>query len=206
MSQKDLVKAIQSSDESIFNQIVSDGKNTSLEGESFKNSQIGAMRIHTINMANTEWEACLFDGTTFENVDLEGAFFNGCTFHDCHFIHIANFSDTAFDGCVWKNSEIADPQGDEDGKIECLEISNCQFRDCILRNIQFAESTLQSLSFSGGKIENISGDAEVKSVALRNAEVEKFDTSEMTLSNCTASGCTNVPKGFVLSAGKRCRV
>ena len=146
MSQKDLVKAIQSSDESIFNQIVSDGKNTSLEGESFKNSQIGAMRIHTINMANTEWEACLFDGTTFENVDLEGAFFNGCTFHDCHFIHIANFSDTAFDGCVWKNSEIADPQGDEDGKIECLEISNCQFRDCILRNIQFAESTLQSLS------------------------------------------------------------
>ena len=203
MSQKDLIRSIQSSDGSAFDRIVAESPDVSLETVSFKSLQIGAMRIHDINAANTEWEACLFDGTTFENVDLEGAYFNGCTFHDCHFKGITNFDDTAFDGCVWKNSEIIDPAQE---CIECIEISNCQFRDCTLQNIHLAESTFQSLSFSGGKIQNISGDAEIKSVALRTVDVVDFDTSEMTLSNCTASGCTHVPAGFKACEGRRCRV
>ena len=202
MSQKDLIKSIQNSDESVFNQLIEDPHHQSLESASIKGAQIGAMRIHTIDCANTEWEACLFDGTTFDGVNLEGAFFNGCTFHDCSFKNIANFADTAFDGCVWQKSGIIDPQSD----LNNTELTNCQFRDCTLQNIHFAEATLESLTFNGGQISNLSGEADLKSVVLRSVSVDHFDTSEMSLSNCTASGCEKIPDGFKACEGRRRRV
>ena len=200
MSHKDLVKAIQNSDGAAFDKLVEAG--SSLDSASFKGTQIGAMRIHTVDCTNTEWEACIFDGTTFDGVVLEGAFFNGCTFHNCTFSHIASFTDAAFDGCVWQKSSILDPAAD----LEGTELTNCQFKDCTIQNLHFAEGTLQSLTFNGGKLTNLSGEAEVKSVTLRSVEVDNFDTSEMTLSNCTASGCEKLPKGFVACEGRRRRV
>lgn len=202
MSQKDLIKSITNSDESAFNQLIADPHHRSLDSASIKGAQIGAMRIHTIDCANTEWEACLFDGTTFEGVNLEGAFFNGCTFHDCIFKDIINFSGTAFDGCVWQKSGIIDPKTD----LDSTELTNCQLKECTLQNIHFAEATLESLTINGGSLCNINGEAELKSVVLRSVNVDKFDTSEMTLSNCTASGCDKIPDGFKACEGRRRRV
>ena len=201
MNKKDLVKSIQNSDGAAFDGLAAQ-PNASLESAGFKGAHIGCMRLHTISLANTEWEACIFDGTTFDGVDLSGSFFNSCTFHDCVFRHIADFSDAAFDGCVWQKSGIEDPECD----LENMEITNCQFRDCMLKNLHFVESSLQSLTFNGGRIENVNGDAEMKSVTLRSVEVEKFDTSDMSLSNCTASSCETLPKGFTACEGRRRRV
>ena len=202
MSQKDLIKSIQNSDESAFNQIIADPHHQSIESASIKGAQIGAMRIHTIDCANTEWEACIFDGTIFDAVSLEGAFFNGCTFHNCSFKNISNFSGTAFDGCVWQKSSITDPGSD----LDATELTNCQFKECILQNIHFADAILESLTFNGGSVSHVSGTAELKSVVLRSVNVDRFETSEMSLSNCTASGCEKIPAGFKACEGRRRRV
>ncbi len=199
MSQKDLIKAIQTSDESLFNELISN-KAKSLDAASFKGAQIGAMTIHTIDCSNTEWEACLFDGTTFDGVNLQGAFFNGCSFHGCKFTKNI-LAEASFDGCVWQKSSITDAED-----LEAAEITNCQFKECIFQNLHFVDGTLESLTIASGKMENISGIAELRSVALRNVEIDNFDTSEMTVSACTASGCTQIPGNFVLSEGKRRRV
>ena len=202
MNKKDLIKSIQNSDGAAFDSLVAEAGKASLETASFKGAHVGCMRLHTVNLANTEWEACIFDGTTFDGVDLSGAFFNSCTFHDCVFLRIADFSDAAFDGCVWQKSGIEEPQCDLDG----VEMTNCQLKDCTLKNLHFSESTLQSLTFNGGRIENVNGDAEMKSVTLRSVEIENFDTSEMSLSNCTASSCKKLPEGFRACEGCRRRV
>lgn len=199
MSQKDYIKAIQTSDESLFNELIT-GKSKSLEAASFKGSQIGAMTIHTVDCSNTEWDACIFDGTNFDALNLQGAFFNGCTFHGCR-ISKAILAEASFDGCVLQKSIIEDAED-----LEAVEMTNCQFKECELRNLHFVDGTLESLTITSGKLDNISGIAELKSIVLRNVEVESFDTSEMTLTACTASGCSQIPKGFLASEGKRRRV
>ncbi len=210
MSQKELLKAIETTDNAMFDEVVSripDDPLTSkinLENCEIKGKQIGAIRIHSINCANMEWEACIFDGTTFDGVDLEGSFFNGCTFHDCIFKNIINFSDVAFDGCVWQKSGIIDP--DENNDLNAFSMTNCQFKECQFRNLHFVEGVLESVSFTGGCIDHVDGEATLKSVVLRSVEVNSFDTSEMEMTNCTASGCAKVPKGFVNREGRRCRV
>ncbi|MBO4351826.1 MAG: pentapeptide repeat-containing protein [Proteobacteria bacterium] len=198
MSQKDLIKAIQNSDESIFNEVIS--KDKSLEGATIKGSQIGAMRIHTIDCGNTEWEACIFDGTEFDSINLQGAFFNGCTFYNCTFKNVI-LAEASFDGCVFNKSSILEPED-----LEAAEITNSQFKECTLSKMHFVDSVLESLTMTAGKIESMSGIATLKSVVLRNVEVTELDTSEMELTGCIASGCTSVPKGFVVSEGKRRRV
>ena len=198
MSQKDLIKAIQNSDESSFNELIA--KNKTLDAASLKGAQIGAMTIHTIDCSNTEWEACIFDGTHFEGLNLQGAFFNGCTFHDCIFSHCI-LAEASFDGCVMHKSQIIDTED-----LEAAEITNCQFKECVLKNMHFVDATLQSLTMTAGSLDAINGIAELKSIVLRNVEVTNFNTSEMTVSSCTASGCSSVPKGFVASEGKRRRV
>ncbi len=198
MSQKDLCKAIQTSDESLFDELIA--KDKTLDAASIKGAQIGAMTIHTIDCSNTEWEACIFDGTVFEALNLQGAYFNGCTFHNCTF-NKAILAEASFDGCVWHKSKIVDAED-----LEAVEITNCQFKECALQNMHFVDGTLQSLTMTSGTIESISGIAELKSIVLRNVEIKDFDTSEMTVSSCTASGCSSIPKGFVASEGKRRRV
>lgn len=198
MSQKELIKAIQTSDESAFNDLIE--KNKTLDAASFKGAQIGAMTIHTIDCSNTEWEACIFDNTTFEALNLQGAYFNGCTFHDCTFTK-AILAEASFDGCVLHKCRILDAED-----LEAIEITNCQFKECTLENLNFVDGTLQSLTINSGTMKSISGIAELKSIVLRNVDVSDFDTSEMTVSSCTASGCTSVPKGFTASEGKRRRV
>ena len=198
MSQKDLIKAIQSSDESIFNEVIA--KDSSLDGATIKGSQIGMMRIHSIECCNTEWEACIFDGTIFDNINLQGAFFNGCTFYNCTFKNDI-LAEASFDGCVFNKSTIVEPED-----LEATEITNSQFKDCTLSKMHFVDSVLDSLTMTAGKLETISGIATLKSVVLRNVEVTDMDTSEMELSGCIASGCSSVPKGFTASEGKRRRV
>lgn len=198
MSAKDLVKAILSSDESRFNEIAT--PESSLEAATFKNAHVGAIRIHTVDAENTEWEACLFDGTTFDGISLQGAFFNGCSFHHCTFKN-AILAEASFDGCVWLRSTITEAED-----LEAIELTNCQFKECEFSDLHFVDGTLESLTFSAGTLRNLSGIAQLKSVALRGVDVESFDTSEMTIASCTASSCTNIPKGFTASEGKRRRV
>ena len=198
MSQKDLIKAIQSSDESIFNEVIT--KDKSIEGATLKGAQIGAIRIHTIDCANTEWEACIFDGTTFDGVNLQGAFFNGCTFYNCTFKN-AILAEASFDGCVLNRSAIVEAQD-----LEAAELTNSQFKECTLSKLHFVDTVLESLTVTSGQINEVSGIATLKSVVLRNVSVTDFDTSEMELTGCMASGCTSVQKGFTASEGKRRRV
>ncbi|MBO5752308.1 MAG: pentapeptide repeat-containing protein [Proteobacteria bacterium] len=197
---KALIKAIQASDEAIFNEALQGTGEKSLDAATLKDLHIGAMRIHSIDCQNTEWEACIFDGTTFDGVDLQGAFFNGCTFHNCTFQHNI-LAEASFDGCVWQKSSLVHAED-----LEAFELTNCQLKDCVLEDLNFLDSTLESLTVTAGTLKSLSGIAELKSVVLRNVTVESFDTSEMELSACTASGCTSVPKGFVACEGKRRRV
>lgn len=198
MSQKELIKAIQNSDESSFNDLIE--KNKTLDAASFKGAQIGAMTIHTVDCSNTEWEACIFDSTRFENLNLQGAYFNGCTFHDCVFSKTI-LAEASFDGCVLHKCKIVDTED-----LEAIEITNSQFKECVLENMHFVDGTLQSLTVTSGAMKSISGIADLKSIVLRNVDVSDFDTSEMSISSCTASGCTSIPKGFIASEGKRRRV
>lgn len=200
MSSKEIIRAIEKSDESAFEDVLGRVKEASAEGASFKGLHLGAMCIHDISCVNTEWEACIFDGTSFEGVDLQGAYFNGCTFHECRF-EKSVLAEASFDGCVWQKSEISDAED-----LEGLEVTNCQFKDCVWRGLQFVDSTLESLTISSGRLEHLSGIADLKSVVLRNVTVEHVDTTEMSLSGCTASGCSEVPRGFTACEGRRRRV
>jgi len=197
---KELTKAIKTSDESIIDHLLEKNASLSLESASFKGENIGAMRIHDVNCANTEWEACLFDGTVFDGIDLQGAYFNGCTFHQCSFKN-AILAETSFEGCVLKGTSIADTED-----CEALEITNCQFQECEFVNVHLLDATLESVTITNGKISGFDGPAELKSVVLRNVEVSEFDTSEMTLTACTASQCAKLPAGFKAVEGKRRRV
>lgn len=197
---KEILKAIQASDEAMFQSALDGASEKSIDGATVKGAHIGAIRIHSIECTNTEWEACIFDGTTFDAVDLQGSFFNGCTFHHCTFSGNV-LAEASFDGCVWQKSVISNPED-----LEAFELTNCQFKDCRLEGLNFLDSTLESLTVSAGSLNDISGIAELKSVVLRNVSVESFDTTEMEVNACTASGCTSVPKGFVACEGKRRRV
>lgn len=197
---KALLKAIQASDEAIFNEALQGSGEKTLNAATVKGAHIGAIRIHTVDCKNTEWEACIFDGTTFDGVDLQGAFFNGCTFHNCTFQNNI-LAETSFDGCVWQKSSLVHAED-----LEAFELTNCQLKDCLLDGLKFLDSTLESLTITSGTLKSVSGIAGLKSVVLRNVNVEDVDTSEMELSACTASGCSSVPKGFVACEGKRRRV
>ncbi len=199
MSQKDWIKAIQTTDESLFNELA-EGKEPSLEAASFKGIQIGPMRLHTVDATNTEWEACIFEGTEFDGLDLQGAFFNGCSFHGCTFNNTI-LAEVSFDGCVIHKTKFLEPED-----LEAAEFKNCQFKDCELKNLNCLDTIFESVSISNGSMSDIDGIAELKSVTLRSVNVENFNTEEMTLSKCSCSGCSSVPKGFTVSEGKRLRV
>ena len=109
MSSKEIIKAIESSDNGTFDALVQKDKSASLDSASLKSLQVGVIRIHSVDCKNTEWEACLFDGTAFDGVDLQGAYFNGCTFHECEFRN-AILAEASFDGCVWQKSPLAKPK------------------------------------------------------------------------------------------------
>lgn len=200
MSSKEIIKAIESSDNGTFDALVQKDKSASLDSASLKSLQVGALRIHSVDCKNTEWEACLFDGTTFDGVDLQGAYFNGCTFHECEFRN-AILAEASFDGCVWQKSAIREAED-----LEAVEFSNCQFKACDLEDLNLVDGVLESLTITDGTIRNVDGIAELKSVVLRNVDVDNFDTSEMTLMACTSSGCTQVPRGFATCEGRRRRV
>ena len=200
MSKKDLLKSIQATDESLFDAALSADKTPTLDNASIKGAQIGAMRIHTVDCSNTEWEACIFDGTHFDGLNLQGAFFTGCSFHNCTFSN-AILAEASFDGCVLHKTQLLSPED-----LEAAELTNCQFKECVLEDMSFLDSSLESLTITSGTLRRISGIATLRSIVLRNVTVEDFDTSEMTLSGCTGSGCTALPKGFTASEGKRRRV
>ena len=200
MNSKAIIKSIENSDESGFAQVLAGDAAPSLGAGSFRGLHVGPMRIHTISCENTEWEACLFDGTTFDGIDFRGAFFNGCTFHECRFAN-AVLAQASFDGCVWQKSAIADPRD-----LEAAELTNCQFKDCELTGLHFLDSVLESLTISGGVMRDWNGAAGLKSVVLRNVDADAIDTSEMTLTACTASGCPKIPAGFSAVEGRRRRV
>ncbi|MBR4985585.1 MAG: pentapeptide repeat-containing protein [Proteobacteria bacterium] len=200
MSKKELLKSIQASDEALFNEALSNDREPTLDNASIKGAQIGAMRIHTVDCSNTEWEACIFDGTFFDSLNLQGAFFNGCSFHNCTFSG-SILAEASFDGCVLHKTQIIAPED-----TEALELTNCQFKECSLEEMNLLDSSLESLTITSGCLKNITGIASLRSIVLRNVAIENFDTSEMEIAACTASGCTEVPKGFTASEGKRRRV
>lgn len=200
MSSKEIIKAIETSDGGAFDALVGKDKSATLEAASLKSLQVGGIRIHSVDCANTEWEACLFDGTVFDGVDLQGAYFNGCTFHDCEFCN-AVLAEVSFDGCVWQKSAVRDAED-----LEAAEFTNCQFKACDLENLHFLDTVLDSLTITDGAMRHIGGIAELKSVVLRNVSIDGFDTSEMSLTACTSSGCTQVPSGFATCEGRRRRV
>ena len=200
MSKKDLLKSIQASDEALFNEALSGTKTPTLDNASIKGAQVGAMRIHTVDCSNTEWEACIFDGTHFDGINLQGAFFNGCSFHNCTFSN-AILAEASFDGCVLHKCHILSPED-----LEASEFTNCQFKECALESMNFLDSSLESLTITSGTLTHLSGIATLRSIVLRNVTIEDFNTSEMEITACTASGCNVVPKGFTASEGKRRRV
>lgn len=200
MSAKEIIKAIEESDEGKFNSLVDKSKSPSLDSATLKSLHVGQMKIHTVDCTNTEWSACIFDGTTFDGVDLQGALFNACTFHDCTFSN-AILAETTFDGCVWQKGAL---QNAED--MEAAEFMNCQLKECALENLHFLDTIFTSVTLTKGAIKNVDGIADLKSVVLRDVEIDAFDTSEMTLTACTSSGCSTVPKGFSTCEGRRRRV
>ncbi|MCL2325958.1 MAG: pentapeptide repeat-containing protein [Proteobacteria bacterium] len=200
MVQKEITKAIKASDEGLLEALLASHADLSLEAASFKGDHIGAIRIHGVDAGNTEWEACIFDGTVFDGLNLQGAFFNGCTFHNCTF-RSTILAETAFDGCVLHRTTFGDTED-----AEGLELTNTQFRDCSLVNLHLLDASLESLTITQGRLAGIDGVATLKSVVLRNVTIEGFDTGEMTLTGCIASGCNVTPEGFTASEGKRRRV
>lgn len=200
MSQKDLIKAVQQSNSIVLEQLIKADPELSMEAASFNGEHINALTIRDIDCSNTEWEACIFESCSFINVNLEGAFFNGCTFHSCTFSG-NDLSEMAFDGCVMQRTKIS-----SSSDIDGLEFSNSQLKDCVLEDLSFVDSNLLCLTISQGSIARLSGSATLKSVVLRSVEIDDFDTSDMVLTACTASGTDPVPEGFTAVKGNRRRV
>lgn len=197
---KELIKAIQSSDEAILNRIVEKNAGISLAGTAFKGNNISAMQIHDIACPDTVWENCIFNDVEFNAIDFQHAKFTSCTFHQCKFTK-AILAETAFEGCVFNHLELLDTED-----AEALEINNCQFQDSTIRGLHFIDSVISSTTYTQGTLADIDGEGELKSFVLRSVTIENFATADMKLTACTASACATLPAGFKSVEGRRRRV
>ena len=197
---KELIKAIQSSDEAIFNRVVEKSPGLSLSNTTFKGNTISAIRIHDIVCPDTVWENCIFNDVEFSAIDFQHAKFTSCTFHQCKFTQ-AILAETVFEGCVFNHLELLDTED-----AEALEINNCQFQDSTIRGFHFLDTIVSSSTYTQGTLADIDGEGTLKSFVLRNVAIENFNTSTMQVTACTASACATLPAGFKSVEGRRRRV
>ncbi|MFT6399350.1 MAG: secreted effector protein PipB2 [Bradymonadia bacterium] len=169
-----------------------------LSGATFKDAATGNFDFRELDFSNTEFQDCVLTGVNWADADLSGAYFHGSTLIECD-LSGANLEGAAFEGCVLKQVIFAG------ATLAETEVSGTEMDQCTL-----AESTLdgaewESVTLNGGRIENISGAAELTGVTLREVTVVNFDTSAMTLARCSTSA-TPAPEGFRSLTGRRTRL
>ncbi|MFA5623587.1 MAG: pentapeptide repeat-containing protein [Bradymonadales bacterium] len=201
MAKNEWLKAFKNADNEAIKRLLEENEAVlSLEAASMNGGHYSGLVLKALNLENTEWDACIFDNVEFIDCNLTGALFNASTMFAVKF-ESCQLSDASFDGCVMQRSSLANIS-DSEG----LELTDCQLKECTLENIDFADARLHALSFTSGRIARVSGEAELSGIVLRGVEVEAFDTSEMQVLRCTASGMSEVPEGFILYDGRRKRV
>ncbi len=198
INSKDLIKAIRTSDESIFNRLPD--KTVSISGAGFKGDHIAAIRMHGIACPDTTWENCIFNDVEFNAIDFQNAKFTSCSFHQCRFTQTI-LAETVFEGCVFNHTTFIETED-----AEALVINNCQFQESVIKNIHFIDTNITSSTYTQGELTDIDGEGTLKSFVLRDVAINHFDTSDMTVSACTATGCKTLPTGFKSVEGRRRRV
>ena len=103
---KELIRAIKSGDMASIEALRANPEALSLEGETFTDLHIAVLDLSAFELTNTEWESCIFDRVTLQEVNADGAYFNGCTFHGCTLQQIS-LEGASFDGCIFRRSKLA---------------------------------------------------------------------------------------------------
>jgi len=163
--------------------------------ETFEGLSFREMDFGRVTLRNTEWNGCMFEKCTFGVLD--GSLFEGCTFVDCNFDR-ARLEGVSFDGAVFQRTSFKGCVV-QDSEWNGVDLTECVFSDLAFDGVSWDAATLR-----GGKLAQISGDASLSGVTLRDVDVDSFDTSEMTLTGCVASGAT-IPDGFDRLTGRRRR-
>lgn len=193
---KPFFKAFRSGDVEAVHKLLNE--RVDLSGATFKEAATGNFDFRELDFSNTEFEDCVLTGVNWAGADLSGAYFHGSTLIECD-LSDANLDGAAFEGCVIKKVTLAG------AALTDTEVSGTEMDRCVLSNSSLDGAAWESVTVNGGRIENVSGEAELTGVTVRDAEIVNFDTGAMTLARCT-SNATPPPAGFRALTGRRTRL
>ena len=154
--------------------------------------------IPHLDCSNVEFADCVISGTNFSGADLSGAYFHGTTLVECD-LRAANLEGAAFDGCVLKEVDLTG------AKLTGTELTGVELERSTLADLSLDDVAWESVTLTGGVVRSLSGAGEWTGVVMRDAQVEDFDTSAMTLKRCLTN-TSPAPEGFGALSGRRKRV
>lgn len=197
---KALFHAVRKGDSAALADLRAEGGALSLAGETFKGAQIIDCDLSGIDLTNTEWDECSFDRVVFGDCNLEGAYFTGSMILSTAF-RGGSFEGGSLEGCVMKNCEI------DAINVVATEFSDLQLSATAFRNLELDEIEWRSVVMNEGRIESVRGvSGTLAGMTLRQVELSAFETSALTVENCTTTPVDVVPAGFVAREGRRRRI
>lgn len=193
---KPFMKVFRAGDVDGVEQCLQDGVN--LSGATFKGATTGNFDFSGVDFSNTEFEDCVLTRVNWAGADLSGAYFRGTTLIECD-LSGANLEGAAFDGCVLKRVIAAGATWME------TELTGVEIDSCTISDADLSGAAWESVTVNNGGLSNVSGGAELTGVTIRSTELDRFDTTQMTLARCS-SNAEPPPEGFRGLTGRRTRL
>lgn len=124
----------------------SDKQATSFFRSDFRGARFENITFFRNNFDRADFISCSFFYTTFDNVniascEMKSCFYKGVTFHHNTYNN-TSFQECTFIDCVFENEDFL------------INMKNCKFVNCQLRNLKFERSTTESLVFVSSTISN----------------------------------------------------
>lgn len=123
-----------------------DKQSTSFFRSDFRGARFENIKFHKNNFDRADFISCSFINTTFFDVNIAACEMKNCYYENVKFCK-NHYNNTSIQECVFNNCIF------EDEKI-LVNMKNCQFIDCIFKNLTFERSTTESIIFKTCEIFN----------------------------------------------------
>lgn len=119
---------------------------TSFFRSDFRGAHFENITFYKNNFDRADFISCSFIETRFYNVniaacEMKSCYYKGVTFHN-NFYNNTSFQECTFVDCVFENEDFL------------INMKNCKFVNCQLKNLRFERSTTESLVFVSSYISN----------------------------------------------------
>lgn len=119
---------------------------TSFFRSDFRGSRFENIAFFKNNFDRADFISCSFINTTFNNVNIAACEMKSCYYKGVKFLHNfynnTSFQECTFIDCVFENEDFL------------INMKNCKFVNCQLKNLKFERSTTESLVFVSSYISN----------------------------------------------------